>query len=445
MQGAYVIPVMDRWLVHAPLSELTALVNRAAAKELAIGNSELGEEIRAAEESAPGVREGPVDPQFFGLIPTRACNLTCACCAFAASQQGPKMDLKLAAAGIDWMADHASRHGKSVLDIHFFGGEPMMAPDVVEVAVHRARARALELGLRPRFEMATNGVYSEEWARFLGDYFDSVVLSFDGFAEVQDRHRPLSASRGTSDQVARTARILSDAPAALCLRICVADDNVGQLAETVDWFCQEFHPVMIDVETLQASPQAAEAGLSPPDPYVFAENFIAARQMATAHGTPTEYAAASPRIVRTSFCPVGNDALILHPDGRISACYLQEEDWQSRGLDLNLGSLTPAGQMMLDVDALTKSRDLVSGKPRCERCFCRWSCAGACHVNHSFPGCSNSYDDLCIQTRLITACVLLEELGLQTMQRELVAGRSTAERLALWPDDRPPGTEAPNA
>jgi hypothetical protein len=32
-------------------------------------------------------------------------------------------------------------------------------------------------------------------------------------------------------------------------------------------------------------------------------------------------------------------------------------------------------------------------------------------VNHTFPGCATSYDDLCRMTRLITACELLEEMG----------------------------------
>jgi len=76
--------------------------------------------------------------------------------------------------------------------------------------------------------------------------------------------------------VAATARVLSASPAELCLRICVAQDNVEQLAETVDWFAQEFQPCSIDFETLQPTPESERAGLRPPDPYAFAAQFLGA-------------------------------------------------------------------------------------------------------------------------------------------------------------------------
>ena len=334
------------------------------------------------------------------------------------------------------MADFAARSGRSTLDVHFFGGEPFSAPDVVDVAVHRTRAVAAEKGLLPNLEVATNGVYSEARARWVGDYFDTVVLSFDGFRAVQDRHRSAAGGRGSFDQVAGTARVLSASPADLCLRVCVARDNVEQLAETVRWFSEEFRPSSIDFETLQPTPESERAGLTPPDPYTFAAQFRKARRAACEHGVEPVYAAAVTTQPRISFCPVGNDALILHPDGRVSACYLLERDWQARGLDLNLGWLGAGGDMELPEEDVHRVRQLAADKPRCENCYCRWSCAGGCHVNHSFPGCVPAYDDFCIQTRLITACSLLDGLGLESMADELALDQAEMRRLALRPSDR---------
>ena len=428
----FAVPVFDKWLVYAPLQRVAALVNGAALQEFP-------EQLRAAlagePEPEPCPREGPVSPQFLGLVPTRACNLSCAYCGFGATPRGEQMDPRLAAAGVDWMADFAARNGRRTLDVHFFGGEPFAAPEVVDVAVHRTRAVAAEKGLLPNLEVATNGVYSEARARWVGDYFDTVVLSFDGFRAVQDRHRSAAGGRSSFDQVAGTARVLSASPAEVCFRVCVARDNVEQLAETVRWFSEEFRPSSIDFETLQPTPESELAGLSPPNPYTFAAQFRKARRAACLHGVEPVYAAAVTTEPRISFCPVGNDTPILHPDGRVSACYLLERDWQARGLDLNLGRMGAAGEMELPEQDVHRVRQLAAGKPRCGNCFCRWSCAGGCHVNHSFPGCSPGYDDFCIQTRLITACSLLDGLGLESMADEFALDQAEMQRLAVRPSD----------
>jgi len=423
----FAIPVFDKWLVYAPLDRVAALVNTAAL-------TEFPEELRVAldGEAAPEPRpkEGPVSPQFLGLVPTRACNLSCVYCGFGATPGGEQMDLHLAAAAVDWMADYSARAGRRTLDVHFFGGEPFAAPDVVDVAVHRTRASAAERGLLPRLEVATNGVYSETRARFVGDYYDAVVLSFDGFRAVHDRHR------GCFDRVAATARVLSASPAEICFRVCIAEDNVEQLAETVDWFAEEFHPYSIDFETLQPTPESERAGLHPPDPYSFAAHFRDARRVASEHGVDPVYAAAVTEEPRLTFCPVGNDTLILHPDGRLSGCYLLERDWKARGLDLNLGRLGTNGTMELPEGDVERVRQLVADRPRCQDCFCRWSCAGGCHVNHSYSGCSRAYDDFCIQTRLITACSLLDGLGQEPLADGLMADLAEMQRLALRSSDR---------
>ena len=62
--------------------------------------------------------------------------------------------------------------------------------------------------------------------------------------------------------------------------------------------------------------------------------------------------------------------------------------------------------------------------------------ADGCHVNHSFPGCSPGYDDFCIQTRLITACSLLDGLGLESMADEFALDQAEMQRLAVRPSDR---------
>ena len=452
MNSVYAVPVLDRWLLHAPLHGVSALVNRAAVNRLKqrgpIAGSgtlaELASRLQTERQTPPRPRDGPAEPRFLGLIPTRACNLRCVYCGFgAANAPCDTMDLRMAAAAVDWMAERAAALGRDILEVHFFGGEPFSAPDVVDVAVHRTRAAAAARGLKPSMEVATNGVYGEDRARFIGDYFDWVVLSFDGPREVQDRHRPISPMRGSFDAVDRTADVLSGSPAHLCLRICVAEDNVAQLADTVHWFCEEHRPSSIDFESLQATPESEAAGLNPPDPYSFAVEYWRARQVAKEHGVDAIYTAAATATPRISFCPLGSDSLIVSPDGRVSACYLAARDWEAKGLDLNLGWLRADGRMDLDMEAVERVRQFVASKPRCASCFCRWSCAGGCHVNHHFSGGSPVYDDFCVQTRLITACSLLDEIESGPIAEELLENGPAMALLALRPSDCLEDWEAP--
>jgi hypothetical protein len=73
-------------------------------------------------------------------------------------------------------------------------------------------------------------------------------------------------------------------------------------------------------------------------------------------------------------------------------------------------------------DALAFARSLnVWNKPFCARCFCKWHCAGGCHVNHVLPDSAGSYDRLCIQTRIITLRNILKAMGRDDLTRELLA------------------------
>ena len=56
-------------------------------------------------------------------------------------------------------------------------------------------------------------------------------------------------------------------------------------------------------------------------------------------------------------------------------------------------------------------------------------------MNQTYPGCDNEYTDFCIQTRLITACLLLRDMNCEDMVTELLADRSAMERLAQHPWD----------
>ena len=374
---------------------------------------------------------------FLGLIPTRACNMACGYCDFDAQHAlGPVMTYAMARDAIDAYLSLLRSAKKNLLEIHFFGGEPLMAWDVVFFAVHYARLRAEENGMSVRFEVITNGVISPSRARWLADRFDTVVLSLDGPEDIQSRQRAGMDGVNPVKSVLRNAKILANGSCELALRACVTSDSVGRMAEIAAWMLTEYCPSGICFETMTASRRSQLSGLEPPDPFEFVQGFLAAQQIIERAGVDCVLSTAMTATCQTSFCPVGQDAMIVSPDGRVDACYWMEDEWLKRGLDLRMGAVK--GQFLdLDPLAVQRARDLTDKyKQPCENCFCKYHCAGGCHVRRAGSPAARREAEVCIQTRLITAARLLQRLNNQDVLDNMLQDQPSLERLAYQRDDR---------
>ena len=231
----YAVPLSGHYLLHAPVSGLLALVNAAAVNEvrayLVSGQvrdglpsqlEDLLHRLGPPEVPDPVQRRGPLAPAFLGIIPSRRCNMACRYCDFR--EPGPRqqvMDPATAVHAIDFMAEYCERRGQKHYQIQLFGGEPFIEDRVVDVVVHHARFVGSRIGVFPSFVVSTNGLFGPARRQFVGDFFDRVVLSLDGFREFHDRNRPISLDRPSFDEVVETARCLSTARAQLCIRCCV--------------------------------------------------------------------------------------------------------------------------------------------------------------------------------------------------------------------------------
>jgi len=454
INSSYIIPINDDYLYYSPLAGISALLNRPGVLELqkqmvqAKGENEthgnqgkrfynLAQDVLNSPVRQPARKTGKLNPEFLGIIPTRACNGACKYCDFGADKaSAEKMPYWIATKIIDWFANELKAHQRNVMEVHFFGGEPMVARDVIEVVIHRARWIARKLDLSTYFEISTNGQFDKANAGFLGKYFNKVVLSLDGFKEVHDTHRPVRASHSSFEQAAATAKIIGNSGAELCIRCCISRLNVMQMEEITQWLCGEFRISTINFEILCETAQTVAAGLFPPDPVIFALHFQKSRAIAEQFGVDVVYASDISDTPVVSSCPVGKDAVIVSPDGRLSNCYLLPERWLEAGLGLDFGSQSPDGSIKFDQARIDSVRTMVEDKPRCLNCFCRWSCAGGCHVGNTFPGCNPGYDNFCIQTRLISAFTLLSDLDAVTNLNVLMNSEEALQHIAHHPSDK---------
>ena len=346
------------------------------------------------------------------------------------------MDPAIAVHAIDFMAEYCEKREQKNYQIQLFGGEPFVEDRVVDVVVHHARLVASRIGVSPSFVVSTNGLFGPARRRFVGDYFDRVVLSLDGFREFHDRNRPMSVDRPSFDEVVETARYLSTARAQLCIRCCVTSESVLDLESIAHWLCEEFHPAVVNFEPMTESPESREAGLAPPSPYDFARHALRSWRVLRLHNCEPASAPILTDGLQNTSCPVGKDAVIVHPDGLLASCYLLPSDWEARGMDLTIGRILADGTVDIRMPDVLRLRRLVQSKPGCARCFCRLTCAGGCHVNRSYPGCPEGYSDSCLAIRALTAAALLEDLGQADVADTLVVDAAALDELSARTSDR---------
>ncbi len=427
----------DTALLYAPFHGILTLANRALAELVACFLDDPSERIPEEMDwirslllpgKAPGRKRGKPDPLYLGLIPTRACMMRCAYCDFIPLRNRPAMSFEQIRRAVDGYAELMKEQPENAWNIHFFGGEPFAAFKEVVFAVNYARKQALLHGASTHFEVTTNGFYSADKCRWIAENIDTVVLSIDGFPDVQNRHRSGPSGEGSFPVVCGNADILSRGSCQLIIRSCVSAENAGILPEWSAWAARRWFPDAVCLEPMIESPQARRNGLHPPDPVRFARSWAEAFRILKAEKIRLVYSSGEISSVKNSLCPVGQDALIVSPDGIVGGCWQLAENQNGNGLDLRFGSLAPDG-LYIDRERLEKQRVLhEANRESCRGCFCYAHCAGGCILNRERNG------GFCRLTRMLTLWQLLEKLGYGGFADTLLADPVFTDQLAAQND-----------
>lgn len=131
------------------------------------------------------------------------CNLSCEYCfASQGKYNGDRavMSFEVGKRAIDYLLENCGHHRN--LDIDFFGGEPLMAWNVIKQIVEYARSKEWEYKKKFRFTFTTNGMLlNDEVTEFLNKEMYNVVLSLDGRKEVHDHLRKTVTGKGSYDHI----------------------------------------------------------------------------------------------------------------------------------------------------------------------------------------------------------------------------------------------------
>lgn len=130
---------------------------------------------------------------------TDRCNLACDYC-YGASKPQDDMSLETLEAVVDFAV--SSTPPGDTLEFGFFGGEPLLCPDMIRVGASLVRERCESAGIPFQLRMTTNGTLLTEEAINLIDEFDiDLCVSIDGPPRVHDRHRRFADGTKSSQAV----------------------------------------------------------------------------------------------------------------------------------------------------------------------------------------------------------------------------------------------------
>ncbi|MDR2801240.1 MAG: radical SAM protein [Desulfovibrio sp.] len=391
----YAIPYKDKVIIYRPLRHLAFIGNRAMAR-LCETLSAAGPAARRAdtetdlflrtvgffEEDARLADNTPVSNAFLPtvcvLFLTDACNLRCIYCYAHGDGAGETRDLplSLARAAIDTVCRNALDQGHDHYSICFHGGgEPTMAWSVLKDCVTYARKSPIPA----KINLTSNGVWTETQRAWILDNIDEISLSFDGLPSIQDTQRPRRSGRGSHASVARTLRALDRKEIAYGIRVTVTDRTITRIPENIDYLCRETGSPAFQVEPAFAHGRARLDRVVLRQQADFAEYFMEGYDIATRHQRHMYYSGARPWLLTSRFCDAVVSALIVGPDGFLTACYEICNRRHELAAAFIFGDMDASGAIRLTPGArqgfLVKIEE---HRQSCKSCFCFYHCAGDC-------------------------------------------------------------------
>ncbi len=144
---------------------------------------------------------------------TENCNLRCTYCFEGNTRCVTNyMSKETAFKTVDFLLNQAIENDVDEIHITFFGGEPMLCPELMTEIMHYAEKRTKEVGKTAQYSIITNGtIFNEEVEKFLDVWRGyknnklDVQLSIDGIPEIQNENRPCANQTLKSSDLVESA------------------------------------------------------------------------------------------------------------------------------------------------------------------------------------------------------------------------------------------------
>ncbi|MBQ7063277.1 MAG: thioether cross-link-forming SCIFF peptide maturase [Firmicutes bacterium] len=351
------------------------------------------------------------------------CNMACQYCfAGKGEYSGDRalMSFEVGKAALDFLI-RSSGHRRN-LEVDFFGGEPLLAFDVVKQLVAYAREQEKIHNKNFRFTLTTNGILlDDEVIEFANREMYNVVLSLDGRKAVNDRMRTTRGGAGTYDRILPKFQKLADA----------RGQQGYYVRGTYTHYNTDFSNDILHIADLGFKQVAMEPVVSDPkEPYALREEDlptlleqydILAQEMLRRERAGNGFTffhymidlAGGPCVYkRISGCGVGTEYMAVTPWGDLYPCHQFVGNEAFRLGDVFHGVQNEA---LRDEFKLCN----VYARKECHTCFAKMFCSGGCTANayHATGSLTGTYELGCELHRKRIECAIMLQAA-RAMDRE---------------------------
>lgn len=309
------------------------------------------------------------------------CNLRCRYCyahqgAYGREHERGLMSLSVASAIPQAFKDHP------VQDIMFFGGEPLLNPQVIDKV---CAGFAENQDTPPRFALVTNGTrFNEEVRQVILKRDIRVTVSLDGPKEIHDSLRPLAKGHGSFERVIATideARRILPNPVCFECTYTQVHRNAGITPPQLLRHLRDAHGLTHGVLGFcQGQPEVDGLAINLEEQHRYAlelSDYYFTDMLEDSNPLLNEdwvrvLLGFTQRRARKTMCPVGNSMFAITPTGDVYPCHQFVVDSEYR-----LGNIFE--DRIVDWQTRSKSILRINYKlenKQCTSCWLRYICAG---------------------------------------------------------------------
>lgn len=377
---------------------------------------EIESDIRALEEQGLFLHEEiKVYPPKSGEVKALCihichdCNLRCRYCFAdegAYHSEREFMSEETAKKAIDFLLQNSGN--RRVLEVDFFGGEPLMCLQTIKNVVSYARTEGDRLGKKFLFTTTTNALLLDDDAiDFFNREMENVVLSLDGRKEVHDAIRKTKNGKGSFDFVIENIKkfVRSRGDKSYYVRGTFTAKNLDFSKDVI--FLAEngfdsisMEPVVTDIDDLAIKPEHIPAVLSEYENLCdkYLEKYEKGEGFNFFHfNIDLEGGVCLQK--KVSACGAGNEYFSVAPNGDIYPCHQFVGD-----KDFLMGNVY-SGELDGKIRDKFASSCLFT-REKCGDCFAKFICSGGCAANnYHFEGDINKpYEATCAMMKKRVEC-----------------------------------------
>lgn len=305
---------------------------------------------------------------------TNACNLRCAYCYVAKSDEA--MDKATGLAAVDAIVRSATHHSFKAIKLKYAGGEATLNFRLIQLLHGYAQDQAAAHGLTLQEVILSNGVgLSQTMLDFVRDAGMRLMISLDGLGAEQNAQRRMANGAPSASLVQRTIQRACERGLLPHISITVSPANAASLAHTVRFVLD--HGLLFNLNFVrgEAAPSFCENPVGG-----WATEIIAGilQALAVIEGKLPRHRLIDDLLDRASFagahsypCGAGRNYLAINQRGKIATCHMILDDPVSDvWADDPLGAVQQAW-----VEHHPKAAEK---RETCSGCMWRNVCGGGC-------------------------------------------------------------------